>query len=398
MHALSIVQQLIRSCCPHIHATRLTVLLAAAGAVVRARRLTLTEIGYALVGKSLRKHAIKRVDRLLGNHHLAGERFDLYQVLARQVLGTVREPLIIVDWSDLTRDRRWQLLRAGFPIGGRCLTLYEEVHPLRHFANPRVHRAFLKRLQALLPEDAKPILITDAGFHTPWFEAVERLGWHWIGRIRGRHYVRACTSSEWIGCRSLYARASAQAQALGSFQIVRSNPLRCHLFLVKRPRKHRICKSVFGQRVRSNHSLKNARAQREPWLLAASTSLSHLAADQIIEHYVTRMQIEESFRDLKCARYGLGFELNLSRSRERLAVLLLIALLSLFVLWLIGQQAIAQGLQFHYQSNTRRTRPVLSVINLACLIVRRTTDQHLARDLPHLSLPIRLPLPRAIAI
>jgi hypothetical protein len=64
-----------------------------------------------------------------------------------------------------------------------------------------------------------------------------------------------------------------------------------------------------------------------------------------------------------------------------------------FVLWLIGQQAFARGLQFHYQSNTRRTRPVLSLFNLACLIVRRTTDQQLARDLPRLPLPIRLPLP-----
>ena len=29
MHALNIVQQLIRSCCPHIHAARLEVILAA---------------------------------------------------------------------------------------------------------------------------------------------------------------------------------------------------------------------------------------------------------------------------------------------------------------------------------------------------------------------------------
>jgi len=103
------------------------------------------------------------------------------------------------------------------------------------------------------------------------------------------------------------------------------------------------------------------------------------------------MQIEEAFRDLKCARYGLGFELNLSRSRERLAMLLLIALLAFFVLWLIGQQALARGLQYYYQSNTRRSRPVLSLFNLACLIVRRATDQLLPRALPHLDLPIAPP-------
>jgi len=73
--------------------------------------------------------------------------------------------------------------------------------------------------------------------------------------------------------------------------------------------------------------------------------------------------------------------------------LLLIALLSFFVLWLIGSQALAHGLQFHYQSNTRRTRRVLSLFNLAGQVVRRAIDQLLAADLPHLLLPIRLPLP-----
>ncbi|MBI3041589.1 MAG: hypothetical protein HYY78_02045 [Betaproteobacteria bacterium] len=48
--------------------------------------------------------------------------------------------------------------------------------------------------------------------------------------------------------------------------------------------------------------------------------------------------------------------------------MLLIALLALFVLWLIGSQTLAQGLLAHYQSNTRRSRPVLSVFNLAALV------------------------------
>lgn len=392
MHALDIVQQLLRTCCPHIHAARLTVILAAVGAAVRARRLTLTELGRALVGAARPKHDIKRIDRLLGNRHLGAERFELYQVLARRVVGALTEPLIVIDWSDLSADRRWQLLRAALPIGGRCLTLYEEIHPLARLGSPRVQGAFLAKLKALLPEGVRPILITDAGFRAPWFKSVNRLGWHWIGRIRNRTYLRPHGTALWVGCKTLYARAHARPQALGVYDVVRSNAVTCNLYLIKRLKRHRIHKSVFGQRVHSNQSLKQARTQREPWLLAASPSLGHLKAAQIINHFATRMQIEEAFRDLKCARYGLGFALNLSRSRERLAALLLIALLAFFVLWLIGQQALARGLQFHYQSNTRRTRPVLSLFNLACLIVRRATDQLLARDLPHLLLPIRPPL------
>lgn len=393
MHALVIVQQLLRTRCPHIHAARLTVILAVVAAAVRGRRLTLSELGRALNSAARPKHNIKRIDRLLGNRHLSAERNDIYRALLRRLVGSQREPVIVIDWSDLTADRRWQLLRAALPMGGRALTLYEEVHPLRSFANPRVHRAFLLRLQTLLPEGVRPILITDAGFRVPWFKTVNRLGWHWIGRIRNRDFVRPLDTETWRSCKTLYAQANARACALGSFELVRSNPINCHLYLIKRPKRHRIHLSVFGERRRGNQSRKQARAQREPWLLAASPSLGHLAAAQIIRHFASRMQIEEAFRDLKCARCGLGFELNGSRRRERLAALLLIALLAFFVLWLIGSQALARGLQWHYQSNTRRNRPVLSVFNLAAQLVRRATDQLLAGDLPHLALPIRLPLP-----
>ena len=178
MHALTIVQQLIRSCCPDVHAARLTVILAAVAAAVRSQRLTLTELGRALAGAARVKYSIKRIDRLLGNRHLAAERFSLYQALARRLVGALAQPPIVVEWTDLTADRRWQLLRAALPIGGRCLTIYEEAHPLRHFANPRVHCAFLVKLKALLPETVTPVLIADARFRAPWFKAVNRLGWH----------------------------------------------------------------------------------------------------------------------------------------------------------------------------------------------------------------------------
>jgi hypothetical protein len=393
MHALIIVQQFLRTRCPHIHAVRLTVILAAVGAAVRGRRLTLTELGRSLPGTARVKHNIKRMDRLLGNRHLATERVDLYRALARRLVGTAPEPMIIVDWSDLTADRRWQLLRAALPVGARALTLYEEIHPLRHFANPCVHRAFLARLKTLLPEGVRPILITDAGFRVPWFKMVERLGWHWIGRIRNRDFVRPKGVRAWRGCKTLYARATARAGALGTFEVVRSNPIVCRLCLVKRPKRHRINKSVFGAPVRSNQSLKKARAQREPWLLATSVSLNPLKPAQIVNLYATRMRIEEAFRDLKCTRYGLGFELNLSRTRERIAALLLIAALAFYALWLIGSHALARGLLSHYQSNTRRTRPALSLFNLALQLVRHAPDQLLAHDLPQLRLLSRPPQP-----
>lgn len=57
--------------------------------------------------------------------------------------------------------------------------------------------------------------------------------------------------------------------------------------------------------------------------------------------------------------------------KDRLGILLLIASLALFVLRLIGEAARARQLEFHFQSNTRRSRPVLSVIRLGLQVVRK---------------------------
>jgi hypothetical protein len=369
MHALGILQQRLRDGCSGMHLKRLQALIACVAAALHVQRITISELGRALASPAQPKHSIKRVDRLAANRHLQRERSSIYGAIARWLLSGNVRPIIVIDWSDLSADRRWQLLRAAVPMGGRTLTLYEEVHPLRRLASPRVHRAFLRQLKALLPEAAVPVVVTDAGFRTPWFRSVSRLGWDWIGRVRNRDCVRSQHSDTWIAAKSLYARARAIPQSLGPHELARSNATACRLFLVKQPSRHRVAKGARGQPKRSAESRARARMNREPWLLAGSPTLQ-LSAREAVNIYAQRMQIEEAFRDLKCTRYGLGFELHLSRDKARLATLLLIGSLALLLLWLIGTAARECGLHRHYQSNTRTARPVLSVFNLACLLVR----------------------------
>ncbi|HWQ37629.1 MAG TPA: IS4 family transposase [Burkholderiales bacterium] len=371
MHALSMLHRRLALSCPQVHRKRLNSLLAAVHAAVSGSRLALSDLGRGLCGAAGVKHNIKRVDRLLGNGALHLEVAEVYEALARDCLGAVKIPLIIVDWSDLSPDRSWQLLRASMALEGRSVRLYEEVHPLSRAGTRGVHKRFLARLGAMLPSGCRPIMITDAGFRSRWFQLVNAMGWCWIGRIRNRDMVSAPGSGHWFGCKALYAKASAVAQALGRYQYVRSNPLLCDLVIIKRPRRGRHKRSVLGKAVRSYHSLKQARSQREPWLLACSPSLSHLSAQAVVALYAQRMQIEEAFRDLKSQRFGLGLSACRSKQRQRLRVLLLIATLALYVLRLIGEAAKARQLQFQFQSNTRRSRPVLSAISLALQIVRR---------------------------
>jgi hypothetical protein len=110
-------------------------------------------------------------------------------------------------------DRSLQLARASLAVGGRALTLYEEVHPQRKLGNRRVQHRFLQRLAQRLPAGAAPIIVADSGFKVPFFREVERLGWRWVGRIRGRDYIRL--SKQWISCKTLFQKATETPTGLG---------------------------------------------------------------------------------------------------------------------------------------------------------------------------------------
>ena len=370
MHVLTILHRILSTSFPEIHAKRLASLLAAVEAVVTGSRLTLSDMGRGLHGQVAVKHNIKRIDRLLGNNSLHIEIPKLYEALVRQCLDGISMPLIVIDWSDLTLDRKWQLIRASVAIEGRSMTLYEEVHPQSSATSPTVHQAFLAQLSTMLPPACVPILITDAGFRGVWFRLVNRMGWYWIGRIRNRDMVSPENDDTWVGCKTLYSLATGTAKSLGQYNYVRNHPVPCRLVLIKRIKRGRHKRSKLGQQVRSNQSLKNARAQREPWLLALSPKLDHLSAQAAVAVYAQRMQIEESFRDLKSERFGLGFSANRSTQKDRLGVLLLVACLASFVLRLIGEVGKTRQMEFQFQSNTRRSRPVLSVISLALQLVQ----------------------------
>jgi hypothetical protein len=146
MHALTILHRCLGSLLTGIHSRRLAVLLEAVAATVSGPRLTLTDIGRRFGGEASLRNKIKRSDRLLGNRHLQGQARMIYTALARMLLSGVVEPLIVIDWSDLKRDQSLYLLRASLPVGGRSLTLYEEVHPQEKLGNRQVQHRFLQRL------------------------------------------------------------------------------------------------------------------------------------------------------------------------------------------------------------------------------------------------------------
>jgi hypothetical protein len=285
--------------------------------------------------------------------------------MARRVIGGMAQPIIIIDWSDLCPDRSQQLLRAALTLQGRALTLHEEVHPLSRVASLKVHRVLMKRLQTILPSGCRPIFVTDAGFRATWFKLLDSMGYAWIGRIRNRDMVRPCAGEHvWRGCKALYANANCVPRDLGQFQYVRSNPVSCRLVLIKKKARGRHRTTVHGKLARSRHSLKQARAQMEPWLLAVSPQLSALKAKDVVMIHAGRMQIEQTFRDVKNPRRGLGPTQSQSRKPQRLATLLLLGALACYALWLIGLTLRSRAYRIEFGSR-KKAATALSVISLA---------------------------------
>ncbi|MDZ4396594.1 IS4 family transposase [Hydrogenophaga sp.] len=363
MHAQKIIQDFLTRECQSMHAKRrhcLAVMTEAA----RRGGLGLVKMSKVVEGKTSLRHRIKRCDRLLSNHHLEHERVDVYRGLARQVLQQQAQVGIIVDWSDLLPDISQHVLRATVVVKGRSIVLYEEVHPTKQYGVASVHRKFMETLRTVLPSQCRPVIITDAGFRAPWFKMLDKLKFAWIGRIRNRDMVRARGARDWRGCKELYTNATGRARDLGEFEYVRSNPVPCRLVLIKKAPKGRKCKTVFGKKTRSQHSKKHRAAQNEPWLLAVAPSLLTGSAETIVAMYSARMQIEQTFRDLKSTQWGMGLSSSQTRHPKRLAALLLIAALLGYALWMIGLAVRMSGYCIQYGSR-KKAGSTLSILSLA---------------------------------
>ena len=190
MHAIIVLHRWLADACPFIHRRRLDALLLAVEALVQGQRLTLSDLGRHLPGTGSARHAIKRIDRLLGNRHLHAERCAIYRALAARLLA--------------------------------------------EYNRPGVHRRFLQRLALVLPAHCRPIIVSDAGFRGPWFEAVEGRGWDWLGRVRGVVQYSTDAGGNWQLVSTLHASTAPKAQAIERVWLGKRRRTRTTLVLIRK--------------------------------------------------------------------------------------------------------------------------------------------------------------------
>lgn len=368
MRAVGILQEKLGDSLGFMHAKRRACFWRAVEGLLKGQRLWLTALGRSLAGQCSDKHRIKAADRLVGNAALQGSVLLFYAALTKLLLRGIRRPIVLVDWTGA--DPGFAILSATLCFRGRALTLFSRTFPKNRKCSPLAEREFLEAMIAVVPVGCRPILVTDAGFLTKWFDTILEFGWDFVGRVRGKRQLNL--GRTWMTLESVHALAGRHARDLGTALVARKNP-NMYRVVISGRRKLKGRKKIGrnGAPRRSTADRQRRSAAREPWILL--TSLAD-PASVVVEAYEMRMQIEETFRDFKSHRYGWSAEDIRSRDPKRIDVLLLIGAFASVAMHVVGLAAFKANLQRGFQANTEHRRRVFSTFFLAKLTLGRHPD------------------------
>lgn len=361
MRAVKTIWQKIEKCIQPVHKARRNAVWRALMALLLGGKLWPAALGRYRPGKATHKNSIKAIDRLLGNSLLYVELKLFYAAILQVLVQETYTPIILVDITEIHDGVC--ALTASLAHDGRGIPIYNVVNTKSCIAQRSFKQQFLRNLAAILPAGARPILITDAGFQSTWFDDVQDMGWEYVGRVR--HQTKFRENGRWVSCHDLHERATKQPIELGMLPFPRKQPKARRMILAKkRKSKGRRRMNQKGKKGQTTNDKRCIKSAREPWLL--STSLSCPPAS-VVNIYAFRMQIEENYRDLKNKRWG--WALDHYRSRKdgdytRYEILFMIASLGILVRHCVGRAGEAKGLHHSCQANTVRRRRVNSLFVL----------------------------------
>lgn len=369
MTAITLLHQHLNEFCPEIHTTRLQSVMDVAAALQSSQSLSLTAIGRQLESETDIKHRIKKVDRLIGNQHLYNELSNLYSGMSDylfQYLCHIKDVPLIIDLCYMKDTHDIQMLSAEIATKGRSIPIYREIFEINHLKGRS--KEFISRLSQIIPPARKAIVIMDAGFGDDWFEAIENQGWYWLARVRKKRFVKLEQDGEWLDVGDLFPLVSSRAKSYENAYITKQKGRLCRLITKQSDLKS---KRKRPKKLPRNYNSANGNYQRiakEPWILATNLP-KEFSITKVINYYKKRMQIEESFRDVKSHQYGLGGRDIRTRCIYRWSIMMLLTAIVQMTLWIIGVIGHSMGYQKKFQANTVKDKKVFSYFYLGMLIV-----------------------------
>jgi hypothetical protein len=370
MNQIEEIQQCLKQECPYIHNSRLQALMDVACALQKSKKMSLSEIGRNLAGESKIKHKIKKVDRLEGNEKLHNELDSLYKGISKFVLRYIATETIkhvVVDLCCIQDSNNIVMLSAEIAVKGRTLPLYRLIFKIDE--QTQMINKFLLSLSKCIPDNKQVVLVMDAGFGEEWLKSIEKLGWHWLVRIRRGKNVKLSPEHEWLSIKDFIPLIGEKTHHYPNGVLSQTHKRQCRIITTKRfSEQDKRCKPKvlpgYYNAGRKSYSI----SAREPWILGTNLPKEYKASE-IINIYGKRMQIEESFRDIKSRQFGLGSRNARSESVYRWGVKMLVAAIVQVLIWVVGVFAYYKGMHLEFQPNTEKKRKVFSYFFLGKLVI-----------------------------
>lgn len=318
-----------------LHLSRLKSIAVAVVATLRADTLAIAAIGRALsiVNGIKAKHGIKQIDRLLSNDGISLER-TFFPKWVRFLIAARREIAVALDWTDFDKDKHTTLAIHLITRHGRASALVWKTFNKKDLKGNRndFEDEVLMLLKRSLPDGIKVTVLADRGFaDVKLFAFLKKLGFDYIIRIKSNTAVSSIDEGE-----------------------KKIKPARAWLL----PDGETTMLVDVGL-TRQEHSLPafvcvQEKGMKSAWYLGVSDKT--LTAAKAIKLYGRRFSIEETFRDIKNARFGMGLSNVRISSPKRRDRLLLICAIASTLLTLLGAAGESIGMDRYMKANTKKTR------------------------------------------
>lgn len=314
-----------------MHAKRILSLTNAVLGVVHAAALSIHAIGIGLAqSMGLNpKHAIKQVDRLLSNAAIGV--WALFAHWVPYVIGAQREIVVALDWTEFDDDDHATIALYLVTGHGRATPLiWKTVKKSRLLLRRNKHEdEVLLRLKEVLPAGTRVTVLADRGFgDQQLYMFLRQLGFDFVIRFRAVVQVEdergeRRSAGEWVP-------ANGRVKHLRNAKVTNQHYELAGVVCVK------------------------ARGMKQAWCLA--TSRSDLSATQLVKLYGKRFTIEETFRDQKDGRFGLGLSATHIGDANRRDRLLLICAMAMSLLTMLGAAGESLGMDRLLKANTVKKR------------------------------------------
>lgn len=310
-----------------LHAKQVQSVTNAVVGVVHAVSLSIHAIGAGLAAAQggQTKHAIKQVDRLLSNAAL--NVWALFAYWVPYVVASTPAIVVALDWTDFDADGHATIALYLVTAHGRALPLVWQSVPKARLKGrrDRYENEVLLRLHEVVPPGVQVTVLADRGFgDQALYELLRDFGFDFVVRFRGDVTVESATGESRPA--SAWVPPNGRTRQLRGARVTRERSRVDAVVCVK------------------------ARGMQAPWCLAIGGAT--ITGAQAVRLYGRRFTIEETFRDVKDPRFGLGMSATHIRDPRRRDRLLLICAMATTLLTLLGAAGESLGMDRMLKANT----------------------------------------------